>query len=452
MRENQITYIPVDKIVPHVDNPRRDLGDLTELAESIKARGVMQNLTVVPCPARGEGMYAVIIGHRRLMASKLAGIAEVPCVIAEMTPEEQLATMLLENIQRVDLKPHEQAQGFQMLIDFGETVASVSEKTGFSKTTVRRRLEMAKLDQKVLEEKSKNTQISLFEIDRLSEIEDLGERNKVLKEVGTQNYEWAFKKAIKDQTCRCGAEKWRDALDRYGISELPYSKIHSNEVEICSPYYVNVTRDPGEVLSSLPEGREYVVAISGESVYFRTKKLPADVETDPEKAARRRADEERREKVEALDDAWHRAYECRFEWMKGKHDFLLKDRAALDAMLDVLVDDDAYNFRNAGFNRDVFLALYGMEDHDSEKSEDRVALRQKIDTRNRMLSYLAYAHLEDEDLRSHNRWYGTYEQSDQLMQLYAFLSSLGYEPSDEEAALLCGASPLYVTKEEKADA
>ena len=110
MKENQIVYIPVDKIVPHVDNPRRDLGDLTELAESIKARGVMQNLTVVPCPARGEGMYAVIIGHRRLMASKLAGIAEVPCVIAEMTPEEQLATMLLENIQRVDLKPHEQAQ------------------------------------------------------------------------------------------------------------------------------------------------------------------------------------------------------------------------------------------------------------------------------------------------------------------------------------------------------
>lgn len=453
--EKKLVYIPVDKIVPHVDNPRRDLGDLSELAESIKARGIMQNLTVVPCPARGAGMYVVIIGHRRLAASKLAGLAEVPCVVTEMSPEEQVATMLLENIARADLTPYEQAQGFQLMMEFGETVNTIAEKTGFSRSTVRRRLEMAKLDQKTLEEKSKNTQISLFEIDRLSEIEDLDIRNKVLKDVGTRNYEWSYKKAILDQQCRRGAERWRGALARYGVTEIEYKKIHTSELTFCEPSWVSIKNDPDEILAPLiREGITYVVAISGESVYLRMRREDAKKaeETDPEKVARRRADEERRQKVKALDDACRCAYECRMAFMKGKSDFLMDYRNAMDAFLDVYVDDDIHTFRNAGFNRDVFLELYGMEEYDCEKSEDRAALRGKIGTRNRMLTCFAYANLEDDNLTSHNRWYGTYEESDQLITLYNFLSSLGYEPSDEEVALLYGTSELYVQKEEKTDA
>ncbi len=104
-----LKYIPVDKLFPHPDNPRKELGDLTELADSIRAKGVMQNLTVVPFVSKvnpkfnGKGLYTVIIGHRRCAAAKLAGLAELPCVVVEMTPEEQVATMLLENMQRVDL-------------------------------------------------------------------------------------------------------------------------------------------------------------------------------------------------------------------------------------------------------------------------------------------------------------------------------------------------------------
>ena len=78
-----LAYIPVSKLYPHPDNPRKDLGDLTELAESIKANGVLQNLTVVPNMVVGEISgdvwqrgYKVIIGHRRLAAAKLAGLKE----------------------------------------------------------------------------------------------------------------------------------------------------------------------------------------------------------------------------------------------------------------------------------------------------------------------------------------------------------------------------------------
>lgn len=132
-----IQYISVHKISPHPDNPRKDLGDLSELAESIKAQGILQNLTVVPYIGEVtgepiEGLYRAVIGHRRLAAAKLAGLEEVPCVISNMKLHEQVATMLLENIQRSDLTIYEQAHGFQMMLDLGDTINDISRVCGIS--------------------------------------------------------------------------------------------------------------------------------------------------------------------------------------------------------------------------------------------------------------------------------------------------------------------------------
>lgn len=91
----EIVMINVNNIYPHPDNPRKDVGDVTELAESIKKQGVMQNLTIIPLSALTEepeeqpdaeteslsSDFHVIIGHRRLAAAKLAGIEKVPCKI-----------------------------------------------------------------------------------------------------------------------------------------------------------------------------------------------------------------------------------------------------------------------------------------------------------------------------------------------------------------------------------
>lgn len=147
----EIKYIPVSKLWRHPDNPRKDLGDVTELAESIKVNGVLQNLTVVPLIGEitkkwGGESYRVIIGHRRLAAAKLAGLEELPCVVVEMSEREQLSTMLTENMQRSDLTIYEQAQGFQMMLDMGDTVEDIAEKSGFSATTVRRRVKLLELD------------------------------------------------------------------------------------------------------------------------------------------------------------------------------------------------------------------------------------------------------------------------------------------------------------------
>ena len=122
-----LQQIPVDKIRPHPDNPRKDLGDLTELTQSIKANGIMQNLTVVPIAGEYSGVsigvYRAVIGHRRLAAAKLAGLTLVPCIVAEMTENQQLKTMIMENMQRADLTLMEQAGAFQMMMDLGDSIS-----------------------------------------------------------------------------------------------------------------------------------------------------------------------------------------------------------------------------------------------------------------------------------------------------------------------------------------
>ena len=90
MKTNELTLLPVEWLEHHPDNPRKDLGDLKELTASIRESGVMQNLTVVP---RGDGAegYWVVIGNRRLEASRAAGLKELPCLISDMDYKTKLA-------------------------------------------------------------------------------------------------------------------------------------------------------------------------------------------------------------------------------------------------------------------------------------------------------------------------------------------------------------------------
>ena len=179
--------IGLDHLHPHPDNPRKNLGDISELAESIRKNGIMQNLTVIPehedeDPTKWE--YRILIGHRRAAAAKEAGLLEVPCnIVFDLEPREQVAIMLEENMQRNDLTVIEQAQGFQMMLDLGETEDSIAEKTGFSRTTIRHRLQIAKLDPraiKVHENKDHEFQLSITDLIALERIKDMKTRNEIL--------------------------------------------------------------------------------------------------------------------------------------------------------------------------------------------------------------------------------------------------------------------------------
>lgn len=195
-----IKNIKIELLEGHPDNPRKVLGDLEELRDSIKANGVFQNLTVVPHPDK-IGMYRVVIGHRRMAAAKLAGIPELPCSVVEMDYKDQVSTMLLENMQRSDLTVYEQAQGFQLMLDLGETLETIHQKTGFSPTTISRRVKLLELNQDKFA-KAQERGATLEDYARLNKIEDVKERNRVLEHIGTSNFEWQLNYALTEQRAK----------------------------------------------------------------------------------------------------------------------------------------------------------------------------------------------------------------------------------------------------------
>lgn len=224
MENGEIMNIGVDHIRPHPDNPRKRLGDLSELAESMKKNGIMQNLTIIPI--EGEpGEYMTIIGHRRHAAAKLAGIIEVPCRIIEgLSQKEQVSTMLEENMQRNDLTIYEQAQGFQMMMDLGETEETIAEKTGFSKTTIRRRLNIAKLDQKTLQAKEKDDsfQLTLTDLYELEKVGDVKTRNKILKEArNSREIIWKAQNAAAEEERTKKIDQIAAMLKQLGVEKAP---------------------------------------------------------------------------------------------------------------------------------------------------------------------------------------------------------------------------------------
>ena len=179
---NKIVMLPRELLHPHPDNPRKDLGDLTELRESIREHGIMQNLTVVPeTEEQGDG-YRILIGHRRFAASE--GILnDLPCVVAKgLSDREQVGIMLCENMQRSDLTYIEQAHGFQMMMDLGDTIETISEKTGFSKATIKHRIAITELDQSALDEAKKWFQPTITDFILLEKVKDLELRNRILSD------------------------------------------------------------------------------------------------------------------------------------------------------------------------------------------------------------------------------------------------------------------------------
>jgi ParB family transcriptional regulator, chromosome partitioning protein len=144
-----LRLLPIDALTPGKYQPRRamDPGKLTELAESIRAQGVIQPVVVREVAhEKGGKVYEIIAGERRWRASQQAGLTEIPVVIREVDDRTVVAMALIENIQREDLNPLEEAQALQRLIDeFDLTHAQAAEAVGRSRAAVSNLLRLLEL-------------------------------------------------------------------------------------------------------------------------------------------------------------------------------------------------------------------------------------------------------------------------------------------------------------------
>ncbi len=472
----ELTYLPIEQLFPHLDNPRRDVGDVSELADSIKAKGIMQNLTVVKGHTithdewvdlsrdysknptekvrdkmnsrKSEDGYTVIIGHRRLAAAKMAGLTKLPCVIVEMEPREQVATMLLENMQRSDLTNFEQAQGFQMMLDLGETQSSIAEQTGFSKTTVSRRLKLLKLDK----EKFRSAESrggTLEDYIKAAEIEDEKERNKVTDAIGTSNFSWVLKEAMKKQEInkampvikaemkKIGAKRDNNISPWDGKHEEVFSIKASDFKEGCMPKKVK-------------KGTDYWwnIMYSDEVHLYKIK-------AKPKKEVVKKSDAElraiaQRKKLAAITE---KAYECRkafvleFSACKKDKDILnewlweliyrkLSGNYSRDTNWELLcekIDEpfERYKYQCERKNLDKYL------NSDPSNSPIVLLLAMSGDTKQAGYYTERYGEIMPEHMENHT-----------LNMVYEYLCRLGYGMSDEEKALQNGTHELFAKPEQ----
>ena len=145
------TYLQITEIEPNRNQPRREFDEeaLSELAESIAQHGVLQPILVRPV---GTEFYQIVAGERRWRASRMAGLREVPVVIRELTDNEVMEIALIENLQREDLSPVEEAKGYKALMDtYSMTQDDVAKSVGKSRSSVSNSLRILSLPETVIE-------------------------------------------------------------------------------------------------------------------------------------------------------------------------------------------------------------------------------------------------------------------------------------------------------------
>lgn len=446
----EMTYLPVSRLHPHPDNPRKDLGDLTELAASIKENGIFQNLTVVDDdPAEYYSDYTVIIGHRRLAAAKIAGLSEVPCVIVEMTPKEQVQTMLLENMQRSDLTVYEQAQGFQMMLDLGATVEEIAEKSGFSQTTIRRRVKMMELDQDKLKEVSAR-QISLGDFDELAKIEDIDARNEVLDKIGTADFDFTLKRALQKQDTVRNLPKVKAWLKNAKGKKIDNSASWNRSEYDPLGSWISIAKwgeEGNRPPQEIPEPLFYTMDDNTVRLFRKAERAEPQRRT-PEEIAREKAVEAA---WKSLDEATSIAYELRRSFVEnlsvtGKN----KADIILGAYWEAIFEAISFNMSD----RTTLVTLLELDPHIYGEERSSRLYENLGKVKDRDLAKIVYALWGDNAgmlcvETGSRRDFPRFHVNEKLRYIYDWLQMLGYEKSTEEQALLYGEHEAYHAAEDR---
>ena len=320
-----IIDINVTNLIPNPNNPRRDVGDVTELADSIREQGLQQALVVTPDhEEHGERLFRVVIGHRRLAACKLVGIEWVPCVVRELDAKTERELMLVENCQRSDLTPLEEADGYQGLLDLGANVGELASKTGRSESFVRGRLRIARLPAEVRAKSNSFAQLSLSQLDDLAEFEAYPDMMAELASMaGTKNWDWKRGQLRSRMRVEDWQKRMRQVLDGLGLVVDPGPSIWTTPAGY--RYFNTWSGEPDEFKQWYGQWREKN-PYGGPVIRFSERTVLCFPQLSPEEIAERDAKSERREREQAAfqealaarKEFDRLAYTLRTDWIR-KH-------------------------------------------------------------------------------------------------------------------------------------
>lgn len=180
--EKSIITLSINEVEPNREQPRKEFNEsaLSELSKSIEKNGIIQPVLVRP---KAGSSYQIVAGERRWRAARMAGLTEIPVVIREMSDEDAAVFALIENLQREDLNPVEEAEGIRSLIEeFGMTQEEAADRVGKSRTAVTNTLRLLKLPENILSMVAKG-KITAGHARALISLEDEGRMLKIANAV-----------------------------------------------------------------------------------------------------------------------------------------------------------------------------------------------------------------------------------------------------------------------------
>lgn len=459
---NEITMIPVGLLEHHPENPRKDLGDLTELTESIKKNGIMQNLTVIADPETSK--YLVVIGNRRLEAAKAAGLIELPCVVKDLDHKTQIATMLEENMQRQDLTVYEQAQGFQMMMDLGYTAKEIGEKTGFSEKTVKDRIKFTKFNQKHFE-KAVQQGATLMDMIEISKLESKSDQNDVLKAAGTNNFRQILMRALTEQEYKHGCEYLGKIAQKAGAEELPEG---TDSWSDCNRHgrYCNEKDKEEKILKEIKklqkehEGKQLYYRFAkdwsdGKAVFeFFTMKEKNENGLTPEQEAAKELDRQVQRRKRKVKQLWAEAYRLRTDFIRN---YTVTNGFGMTTIAKLIVkyslrQNNSWNHQLPEYHHWREKYIKECLDIKQEEYEEKKSIYELIEERGipqirATIAWVMGGGVFDSDSSEYGlfNYDGRYceDANGQIKERYEFLQEIGYQMSDMEKQLLDGTHECY---------
>lgn len=434
---NEIKLINTSLIDPHPDNPRKNIGDVTDLAASIKANGLLSPLSVVP---NGE-RYRVIAGHRRLAACKQAGTGAVPCFVLDLDPLQQLEAMVTENCQREQLTVLEEADAIQGMLDLGATTASVAHRLGRSGDYVRDRAKAASIDNEVRAVRDDFSQLTIGQLVAIARYDGRPDLQKELAQAaGTSNFDYTLRRIERDDRERQWIESVAALLvePANGFNLIP-DPPYSNPEWRYSGCMFPSTGTPEETIEKIREQNPAAVSIHMEQVYLWTRR---DHAADDEKEARRAAEQaERDARRHALEEYAAASADKRMAWLHAnlygiKRAQLIETTARLGLLqiIDPFPDgftDALTNWNDHTGSREEYEKITGITAEDAP-----TAARISLQTNDWPLEAASILAARFEWFIDPTDWTTVNDTSRRIPGYYQILQDLGYTPADDETSHL----------------
>ena len=462
----QITDMPIGQLVENPDNPRKQVGDIADLAASIREQGIKQPLTVTPTgnmDIDGRETYRIVIGHRRYTAAKQAGLTTVPVIIEDMTRRQEREVMLVENCQRSDLTPLEEADAYQGILDLGASVEDAARKTGRSTKFVRDRVKIASIPASVRTHDEHFSQSSVSRLLAIAEFQGDQQAQNLLAETDDHDFDFELRRLRRKRD----DDKWWDRqeaeLTKAGITVKPIAGaywefgVDGYERVMMTTASVGTPREAVSIIDRLNgiDGGYDTEAVYGDRehhVFLAFQRIPQD-RLDKEQAIK---DEEKLRnarktaRTKARHEFMHAATDTRRAWLRQNLNAApnaKQTEAAIQLARLALLGTTGYGF-HMPHTDNVVKTLAAITGHEYQPGEcgqyDSLANLAYIRQHVSMLDWLVA--LMETVADTDSAW-DSESGCEDTKAYYAALAVLGYAPSREETEALNGTHAL--TKEDR---